>query len=433
MTLGAMRTSPADTLDLHAFLPQTLILLQEVLHQSITHMHATWLHPLYPKIKWIEKHNVWQHKSVLHHLIHTLDIRPSEMETINPHPTRPSAIPPLVTSITLTKEGALEEHRRITNSTKVYTDGSCTNGQVGAAAVLYVDSQQISVLHYHLGPAKSHTVFEAEMVGLILATHLLATSHKISLPVIILADNQAAIQASEHPTVKSGHYLCLYFRNILRKVLSGNNTTRKDITVQWITGHRDVEGNKAADAEAKWAALDKNATSPSPDLPKCLHTKLPIGTSAVKQKYREKLMALWKCQWTKSTCFNHLSCIDPSAPSKNFMCAIGYLPKTQAGTMYQLHLGHITLNKHLHCINRCNTPLCLQCEVDVLETIHHLLFKCTRYNRECHILRNKLGREALSTSYLLADKDGMRETLKFVTTMDRMQITSSEGPNAHWT
>ena len=41
MTLGAMRTSPADTLDLHAFLPQTLILLQEVLHQSITHMHAT--------------------------------------------------------------------------------------------------------------------------------------------------------------------------------------------------------------------------------------------------------------------------------------------------------------------------------------------------------------------------------------------------------
>ena len=127
------------------------------------------------------------------------------------------------------------------------------------------------------------------MVGLILATHLLDTSHEISLPVTILADNQAAIQASERPTVKSGHYLCLYFRNILRKVLSGNNATHKDITVQLIAGHRDVEGNEAADAEAKQAALDKNATSPLPNLPKCLRTKLPIGVSAVKQKN------LWHC------------------------------------------------------------------------------------------------------------------------------------------
>ena len=99
-----------------------------------------------------------------------------------------------------------------------------------------------------------------------------------------------------------------------------------------------------------------------PDLPKCLCMKLPIGALAVKQKHREKLMALWKYQWSKSMHFNHLSHIDSSTPSKNFMCAIGYLPKTQAGTMYQLHLGHITLNKHLHRINRSDTLLYLQCE-----------------------------------------------------------------------
>ena len=126
-----------------------------------------------------------------------------------------------------------------------------------------------------------HTVFEAEMVGLILAAHLLASSHETSLPATILVDNQAATQASEHPTAKSGHYLCLYFRNILRKILKMNNATREDITVQWIAGHRDVEGNEAADTEAKQAALNKNATSPPPDLPNCLHTKLPIGTLAV--------------------------------------------------------------------------------------------------------------------------------------------------------
>ena len=166
-------------------------------------------------------------------------------------------------------------------------------------------------------------------------------------------------------------------------------------------------GNEAADAEAKCAALDETSTSPMPNLPKCLCKKLPIGASAAKQKHKAKLMELWKRQWSKLKHFTHLSCIDPSAPSKQFMHAIGYLPKSQAGMMYQLRLGHIALNQHLHCINKSDTPLCLQCEAGAPETAHHLLFECARYDREQHILRNKLGREALSTSYLLADKDGM--------------------------
>ena len=229
--LGAMHTSPTDTLDLHAFLPPTSIpptsiLLQEILHRSMARMAMLpKSHPLRPKIDWIEKHDVRHHKSALHHLIHTLDIRPSEMETINPHPTKPNAIPPMMTHIALTKEETLEDHRNLTSRTKVYTDGSCTEGQVGAAVVLYIDDRKTSTLRYHLGSAEEHTVFEAEMVGLILAAHLLATSHESTLPATILVDNQAAIQASEHPTAKSGHYLCLHFRNIMCKVLTENKAT----------------------------------------------------------------------------------------------------------------------------------------------------------------------------------------------------------------
>ena len=99
--------------------------------------------------------------------------------------------------------------------------------------------------------------------------------------------------------------------------------------------------------------------------------------------------------------------------------------------MYQLHLSHITLNKHLHCINSSDTPLCLQCKMNIPEMVHHLLFECTHYSRERHILRNNLGREALSTSHLLADKDGIQETLKFVCAMNRLWNLSGEGPNAH--
>ena len=214
--LGTMRTSPTDSLDVHAFLPLTSILLQEILHRSMAHMAMlSESHPLSPKIRWIEKHNAQRHKSALHHLIHMLDVRPSEMETITPYPTKLNAIPPMMTHIASTKMEALEEHRTLTSKTRIYTNGSCTDGKVGAAAVLYVDNQQVSTLQYHLGSAEEHTVFEAEMVGLILAAHLLANSNESTLPATILDDNQAAIQAGECPTAKSRHYLCLCFRNIL--------------------------------------------------------------------------------------------------------------------------------------------------------------------------------------------------------------------------
>ena len=201
--LGAMRTSPTDSLDVHAFLPLTSILLQEILLRSMAHMAMLpESHPLSPKIRWIEKHNARWHKSALHHLIHMLNVRPSEMETITPYPTKLNAIPPMTMHIASTKTEALEEHRTLTSktSTRIYTDGSCTDGKVGAAAVLYIDNRQVSMLWYHLGSAEEHTVFEAEMVGLILAAHLLANSTESTLPVTILADNQVAIQAGECPT-----------------------------------------------------------------------------------------------------------------------------------------------------------------------------------------------------------------------------------------
>jgi len=334
----------------------------------------------------------------------------------------------MLTCIAPSKEKAIEEYGKLTNKTKVFTDGSCIDRKVGAAAVLYVDDHQISTLRFHLGSAEEHTIFKAEVVGLILAAHLLTTSHEASFPAVILADNQAAIQAGEHPAARSGHYLCLHFRTILRTLLAANKITRQDVTVHWIAGHRDIEGNKDADREARCAALRESDASPKTDLPKCLHKKLPIGASAIKQKNKAELMEQWKHQWSKSKRCAHLTRIDPSAPSKRFMKAIGNLPKFKAGMMYQMRSGHIALNKHLHRINRSDTPLCLQCNQGTQETVHHMLFECTRYDRERHVLRNKLGRDAISTPCLLANKDGMRETLRFIEATGRLKTTSGEGP-----
>ena len=60
--------------------------------------------------------------------------------------------------------------------------------------------------------------------------------------------------------------------------------------------------------------------------------------------------------------------------------------------------------------------------------MHHFLFECPRYDRERHKLRNKLGCDALDTSYLLADKVGIKELLRYIAETGRIGRLSGEGP-----
>lgn len=117
------------------------------------------IHPLHEKIQWIEKHNVWRHKSALHHLIHSFKIKPSKIETIQTHSTKPNTLPPLTTRIASSKAKIIEELQELAGTTQVYTDRFCIEGQVGAAAVLYVNGRQVTTSCYHLGPGSEHTVF----------------------------------------------------------------------------------------------------------------------------------------------------------------------------------------------------------------------------------------------------------------------------------
>ena len=68
-------------------------------------------------------------------------------------------------------EESVMDFTQLSDQTLVFTDGSCTNGLIGASAVLYIDYNHIATLRHHLGGAEHHTVFEAEAVGLILAAH----------------------------------------------------------------------------------------------------------------------------------------------------------------------------------------------------------------------------------------------------------------------
>ena len=74
---------------------------------------------------------------------------------------------------------------------QIFSDGSGSKGNIGAAAVTLQDGP---ALRHRLGKDSKHTVFEGEIIGVILALSILET-HSAAL---IALDNQAVIQALQN-------------------------------------------------------------------------------------------------------------------------------------------------------------------------------------------------------------------------------------------
>ena len=89
-----MRTTPTDSLDIHANLQPAHILFQQTLFHLALHLSKLLLnHPLMPHIKRIEKKDVKKHCSALHKLIHTMGVHPQLIETILTHAVKQGTSP----------------------------------------------------------------------------------------------------------------------------------------------------------------------------------------------------------------------------------------------------------------------------------------------------------------------------------------------------
>ena len=68
------------------------------------------------------------------------------------------------------------------------------DGRAGATAILYHCGHEVKLLRYQLGSLECHTTYEAEIIGVILALHLIREDGEAEMASIKL-DNQAVIQA----------------------------------------------------------------------------------------------------------------------------------------------------------------------------------------------------------------------------------------------
>jgi ribonuclease HI len=310
----------------------------------------------------------------------------------------------------------------------IYTDGSGLQGMIGASAIIYIDGNKKDELWYQLGTEKQHTVFEGELLAILLGPHL-AKQHVYAQPAInINIDNQATIIALNNNRPQPVQHILEEIKLAVKQICTDAHKKRSQhnhpsanppsITLTWVAGHMGSIVNEAADKLAK-AAIEFGSSDRNL-LPKFLRNTLPSSISPIKQHIELTTKNNTKQWWKRSKRYKRIRAIDPTLPSKNFITGTSDLSRTQTSLLMQLRTGHIPLNQYLHRINRNDTPYCQHCPTSI-EDVPHLLLSYSKHALHRHNLVIALKRKAHEVSHLLSDPKAIYHTLNFLNDTGRFE------------
>ena len=420
---GALCTAPGDALIVHANLMPMGVLLKEACLKAYTWLltHPV-IHPINATLHWTAKLQVKMHCTLLHHLARTLGIKPGKVEKIGLMRFQPGEHHKFSTSIALMKEASISDDKwMFCRGTMIYTDSSGYKEHIGASAILFTNGRRTEELQYRLGPDTQHTVFEGELVAIILGLHLTHTINGTCEHINLNINNQATIKMMHSNNPQSAQYLINKIKNDIirlhnkettrREWLNISNQSEMEVTLTWIAGHMGSVGNEVADELAKEAV--EHRLSNADELPHFLHKQLPIGLSSIKQQIDSKRKVETRAWWTCSKCYNRIKSINPSFPSMRFIMATLGLNWKHTSTLTQLCTDHILLNGYLCWINKTVSPNCPNC-LGVTENMNHYLFFCHKYNLQRHKLILTLKHKPFIKKFILTDKSTIWHTLNYI-------------------
>ena len=106
--------------------------------------------------------------------------------------------------------------RSLRSKIKMYSDGSGFEGRIAAAAVVYDEDREEPIwAAVDLGMEDERTVYEAEVIGMVMAVHL-ALEHTRANKFSLGVDNQAALRCLEVSGAEPGQQLTQHLANNIR-------------------------------------------------------------------------------------------------------------------------------------------------------------------------------------------------------------------------
>ena len=251
---------------------------------------------------------------------------------------------------------------------------------MGAAVALYKVGSEPKVLKSQLGPLDAHMTFEVEAVGLLLALHLLSLERDACSATIML-DNQAIIQTLEHHKPKLAQYIIDKLMRQISMVYCQARNPDFELSIMWVKGHTNIEGNELVDSAAKLAMGGELSTASL--LPLMLTSLLPVSITAHKQAFAISLHEQWRETWKQLPQYPRLSKINHFFPLNKYRKLIHKFSQVSPGCriIMQLRSGHMPLNAYLHRVSKLDQPSCAQCKTGE-ETVYHYLFDCGAWKHE---------------------------------------------------
>jgi len=215
-------------------------------------------------------------------MLDAFKIDPGKMEKAETAARKPGWKAPWEVEVARSREDGIKADKADRTGLKVYSDGSDVDGGVGAGAVLYRGGREVKRVGYYLGKSEEHTVYEAELVGMIMGLEMIQREERVWRASLCL-DNQAAIQATaKGSTEDAAQSIVLEVEHAYNQLKSKHGEAK--IKICWVPGHEGVVGNEASDERAKEAA--RGGGSPPDDLPHFLRSTLPLSSTAAKAAYK---------------------------------------------------------------------------------------------------------------------------------------------------
>ena len=309
----------------------------------------------------------------------------------------------------LNKDKAAEEHERKLRQIPaedliIYTDGSGHGGHIGAA--IYSPTINITKGEY-IGTDNTHNVYAAELTATQMAITLFEERTQEYSNVHIFTDNQSAIQAIESPKQQSGQYIIKSILDIIDKIYEAKPSC--SIHIEWVPGHKDIDGNEQADHAAKVAAT----SSTTPPIIKMKSAQNRSIQSMVKTK--------WETEWkTGKENTRRLRSMSRFPGTCRGLKLYGSLERKHIVLISQLRTGHCHLNQYLHRFNIIETAEC-ECGAE-RETVEHYLLNCELYEEERDALRRRVRAQGMRLGILLGDSQIIKDTVEYIEKTGRFKL-----------